>query len=119
VIVAAADSMGALLVCGVMVWAAWELATHAVPDLLDRSTSHIAGPALERAADALPIGFSLESFRSRGTPHALVLEVALACAPGTDVAAAQRAERSLASALAVALPETQLSLVVQAVPTAS
>ena len=26
VIVAAADSVGALLVCGVMVWAAWELA---------------------------------------------------------------------------------------------
>ena len=67
VIVAAADSVGALLVCGVMVWAAWELATHAVPDLLDRSTGHIAGPALERAADALPAGFSLESFRSRGT----------------------------------------------------
>jgi divalent metal cation (Fe/Co/Zn/Cd) transporter len=119
VIVAASDSVGALLVCGVMVRAAWELAAHAVPDLLDRSTSHIAGPALERAADALPAGFSLESFRSRGTPHALVLEVALACAPGTDVAAAQRAERSLAAALAVALPETQLSLVVQAVPTAS
>lgn len=70
VIVAAADSVRALLVCGVMVWAAWELATHAVPDLLDRSTGHIAGPALERAADALPAGFSLESFRSRGTPHA-------------------------------------------------
>jgi divalent metal cation (Fe/Co/Zn/Cd) transporter len=119
VIVAASDSVGALLVCGVMVRAAWELAANAVPDLLDRSTSHIAGPALERAADALPAGFSLESFRSRGTPHALVLEVALACAPGTDVAAAQRAERSLAAALAVALPETQLSLVVQAVPTAS
>ena len=46
----------------------------------------------------------------------LVLEVALACAPGTDVAMAQRAERSLAAALAVALPETQFSLVVQAVP---
>ena len=46
VIVAAADSVRALLVCSVMVWAAWELATHAVP------------------------GFSLESFRSRGTPHA-------------------------------------------------
>ena len=88
-----------------------------MPDLLDRSTSHIAGPALERAAGALPAGFSLESFRSRGTPHALVLEVALACAPGTDVAMAQRAERSLAAALAAALPETQLSLVVQAVPT--
>jgi len=119
VIVAASDSVGALLVCGVMVWAAWELATRAVPDLLDRSTGHIAGPALERAADALPAGFSLESFRSRGTPHALVLEVALACAPGTDVGMAQRAERSLAAALAVALPETQLSLVVQAVPTAA
>ena len=119
VIVAAADSVRALLVCSVMVWAAWELATHAVPDLLDRSTGHIAGPALERASDALPAGFSLESFRSRGTPHALALEVALACAPGTDVAMAQRAERSPAAALAVALPETQFSLVVQAVPMAA
>ena len=117
VIVAGADALGALLVCGVMARAAWELTAQAVPDLLDRSTSHIAGPALQRAADALPSGFSLESFRSRGTPHALVLEVALACAPGTDVATAQRAERSLAAALAAALPETQLSLVVQAVPT--
>ena len=42
---------------------------------------------------------------ARRTLHALVLEVALACAPGTDVAMAQRAERSLAAALAVALPE--------------
>ena len=33
--------------------------------------------------------------------------------------AAAGAERSLAAALAVALPETQLSLVVQAVPTPS
>ena len=115
----AADSLGALLVCGVMARAAWELVVQAVPELLDRSTNHIAGPALERAAGALPDGFRLESFRSRGTRHAFVLEVALACAPGTDVSAAQRAERSLAAALAVALPETQLSLVVQAVPTAS
>ncbi|HEY6717634.1 MAG TPA: hypothetical protein VI232_14945, partial [Reyranella sp.] len=60
-IVAAADSLGALLVCGVMVRAAWELAVNAVPDLLDRSTSHIAGPALERAAGALPAGFALEA----------------------------------------------------------
>jgi divalent metal cation (Fe/Co/Zn/Cd) transporter len=117
VIVAGADSLGALLVCGVMARAAWELVVQAVPDLLDRSTNHIAGPALQRAAGALPEGFRLESFRSRGTRHAFVLEVALACAPGTDVAAAQRAEHSLAAALAAALPETQLSLVVQAVPT--
>ena len=88
----------------------------AVPELLDRSTGHIAGPALERAAAALPAGFHLQGFRSRGTAHAFVLEVALACAPGTDVAAAQQAERSLAARLADLLPETQLSLIVQAVP---
>jgi divalent metal cation (Fe/Co/Zn/Cd) transporter len=117
VIVAGADSLGALLVCAVMARAAWELAAQAVPELLDRSANHIAGPALQRAADALPEGFCLQSFRSRGTPHAFVLEVALACAPGTDVAAAQRAEHSLASSLADLLPESQLSLIVQAVPT--
>jgi divalent metal cation (Fe/Co/Zn/Cd) transporter len=116
VIVAAADSAGALLVCAVMGRAAWELFAQAVPELLDRSTNHIAGPALQRAAKALPAGFSLRHFRSRGTAHAFVLEVALACAPDTDVAAAQRAERSLASALALLLPDTQLSLIVQAVP---
>jgi hypothetical protein len=87
-----------------------------VPELLDRSTNHIAGPALEQAADALPAGFQLRSYRSRGTTRAFVLEVALACAPGTDVAAARQAERSLAAALALSLPETQLSLIVQAVP---
>ena len=65
---------------------------------------------------ALPAGFHLQGFRSRGTAHAFVLEVALACAPGTDVAAAQQAERSLAARLADLLPETQLSLIVQAVP---
>jgi divalent metal cation (Fe/Co/Zn/Cd) transporter len=117
VVVAAADSLGALLVCVVMGLAAWDLMAQAVPDLLDRSTNHIAGPALQRAVNALPDGFHLKSFRSRGTPHAFVLEVALACAPGTDVVAAQRAERSLATSLAELLPETQLSLVVQAVPT--
>jgi ferrous-iron efflux pump FieF len=116
VVVAAADSLGALLVCVVMGLAAWDLMAQAVPDLLDRSTNHIAGPALQRAASALPEGFHLKSFRSRGTPHAFVLEVALACAPGTDVVAAQRAERSLAASLAELLPETQLALVVQAVP---
>ena len=106
VIVAAADAVGALLVCAVMARAAWELMARAIPELLDRSTGHIAGPALERAAAALP----------RGTAHAFVLEVALVCAPGTDVAAAQQAERSLAARLADLLPETQLSLIVQAVP---
>jgi hypothetical protein len=65
---------------------------------------------------ALPAGFHLQGFRSRGTGHAFVLEVALACAPGTDVAAAQQAERSLAAGLADLLPETQLSLIVQAMP---
>ena len=116
VIVAAADAVGALLVCAVMARAAWELMARAIPELLDRSTGHIAGPALERAAAALPAGFHLQGFRSRGTAHAFVLEVALACAPGTDVAAAQQAERSLAARLADLLPETQLSLIVQAVP---
>jgi divalent metal cation (Fe/Co/Zn/Cd) transporter len=116
VIVAVADAVGALLVCAVMARAAWELMARAIPELLDRSTGHIAGPALERAAAALPTGFHLRGFRSRGTAHAFVLEVALACAPGTDVAAAQQAERSLAARLADLLPETQLSLIVQAVP---
>jgi hypothetical protein len=37
-------------------------------------------------------------------------------APATDVAAVQQAERSLAARLADLLPETQLSLIVQAVP---
>ncbi len=60
--------------------------------------------------------FAATRLRSRGTAHAFVLEVALACAPGTDVAAAQQAERSLAARLADLLPETQLSLIVQAVP---
>ena len=73
VIVAVADSVGALLVCAVMARAAWELLARAIPELLDRSTGDIAGPALARAAAALPAGFELQGFRSRGTAHAFVL----------------------------------------------
>jgi divalent metal cation (Fe/Co/Zn/Cd) transporter len=57
VLVALADGVGALMVCAVMVKAALDLLAEAVPDLLDRSTGHVAGPALQQAAAALPEGF--------------------------------------------------------------
>lgn len=70
----------------------------------------------QRTASSRQVKLAATLVRSRGTAHAFVLEVALACAPGTDVAAAQQAERSLAARLADLLPETQLSLIVHAVP---
>ena len=70
----------------------------------------------QRTASSRQVKLAATLVRSRGTAHAFVLEVALACAPGTDVAAAQQAERSLAARQADLLPETQLSLIVQAVP---
>ena len=70
----------------------------------------------QRTASSRQVKLAATLVRSRGTAHAFVLEVALACAPGTDVATAQQAERSLAARLADLLPETQLSLIVQAVP---
>jgi hypothetical protein len=44
------------------------------------------------------------------------LEVTLGCAPVTDVAAAQHAERTLAAELIRALPGIELSVVVLPVP---
>jgi hypothetical protein len=78
---AMADAVGALLVCGVMARAAWELFGESLPDLLDRSIDRVARPALERAAAILPAGFAVAGFRSRGSPHAFAVEVTLACPP--------------------------------------
>lgn len=116
VIVAGADALGALLVCGVMARAAWGLLAEAIPDLLDRSTNHVAGPVLRQAATALPPGFTLGGFRSRGTPRSFALEVTLACAANTDVAAARQAEARLATALAEMMPDVHVALTVRAVP---
>ena len=116
VIVAGADAVGALLVCVVMARAAWNLLAEAVPDLLDRSTNHVAGPVLRQAAMALPAGFALGSYRSRGTPRSFALEVTLACAANTDVAAARQAEARLAAALAETIPDVHVALTVRAVP---
>jgi divalent metal cation (Fe/Co/Zn/Cd) transporter len=116
VVVAMADGAGAMLVCVVMVKAAIKLFAEAVPDLLDRSTAHIVTPVLEQATRALPEGFSLAGFRSRGTARAFVLEAAVACPPGTDVRVLHEVERLLAGRLAEALPGVALSLSVQAVP---
>lgn len=116
VIVAGADALGALLVCAVMARAAWGLLAEAIPDLLDRSTNHVAGPVLRQAATALPPGFTLGGFRSRGTPRSFALEVTLACAANTDVAAARQAEARLATALAEMMPDVHVALTVRAVP---
>jgi divalent metal cation (Fe/Co/Zn/Cd) transporter len=113
VVVAVADAVGALMVCVVMAYAALQLLREAVPDMLDRSIGHVAQPALDRAMAALP-GFALSGFRSRGTARAFVLEVMLACPPGTEVRALGEAERRLALELRRLLPEVELSLVVRA-----
>jgi hypothetical protein len=65
-LVAWLDAVGALLVCGIMFRAAAALLRDSAPDLLDRSTSHLVGPALQRALPILPAGFTLAAFRSRG-----------------------------------------------------
>jgi hypothetical protein len=107
--------VGALLVCGIMFRAAAALLRDSAPDLLDRSTSHLVGPALQRALPILPAGFTLAAFRSRGTARALTLEVALDCADSTDVAAIRRVGGLLAGALAQALPGTEINLAVNTV----
>ena len=73
-------------------------------------------PVLEQATAALPQGFSLAGFRSRGTAKAFVLEAAVACPEDTDVRVLREVERLLAGKLAEALPGVALSLSVQAVP---
>lgn len=110
---AMADAVGALLVCGVMAFAARDLFAESLPDLLDRSMDAIARPALEQAMATLP-GVALAGFRSRGTTRAFVLEVALACPPDTPVRTLAEAERRLAAELRRLLPEVELTLVVQA-----
>ena len=114
-LVAWLDAVGALLVCGIMFRAAAALLRDSAPDLLDRSTSHLVGPALQRALPILPAGFTLAAFRSRGTARALTLEVALDCAHSTDVAAIRRVGGLLAGALAQALPGIEINLAVNTV----
>ena len=110
---AMADAVGALLVCGVMAVAAWELFADSLPDLLDRSMDRLARPALLQAMGVVP-GFALAGFRSRGTARAFVLEVMLACPPGAEVRALAQSERRLAAELRRLLPDVELSLVVRA-----
>jgi divalent metal cation (Fe/Co/Zn/Cd) transporter len=114
-LVAWLDAVGALLVCGIMFRAAAALLRDSAPDLLDRSTNPLVGPALQQAIPVLPAGFSLAAFRSRGTARALTLEVALDCADSTDVAAIRRVGGLLAGALAQALPGTEINLAVNTV----
>jgi divalent metal cation (Fe/Co/Zn/Cd) transporter len=112
---AMADSVGALVVCGVMAVAAWQLLGESLPDLLDRSIDQLARPALEQATAVLPSTFTLAGFRSRGTARAFVLEVMLACAPGTDVNEVVGSERLLTAEMRRQLPDVDLSVIVQAV----
>jgi divalent metal cation (Fe/Co/Zn/Cd) transporter len=114
-VVAWLDGVGALLVCGIMFRAAWTLLRDSAPDLLDRSTSHVAGPALYQALRALPEGFALAGYRSRGTARAFALEVALDCAEATDVAAIRHAGRTLARELERLLPGAEIALAVNTV----
>ncbi|HTR87165.1 MAG TPA: cation transporter [Reyranella sp.] len=115
VIVAIADAVGAFLVCTVMVRASWQLLKQAIPDLLDRSINHVVEATLHRAAAGLPPSFVLRDFRSRGGLQAFVLEVSLACPPGTGVAAVEQAEALLAADIARALPGVEPTVVVRAV----
>jgi ferrous-iron efflux pump FieF len=110
---ATADAIGALLVSGVMIVAAKNLLAESLPDLLDRSMDSLARPALQQAMAAVP-DVALAGFRSRGTPRAFVLEVALACPAGAEVRTLVESERRLALELRRLLPEVELSLIVQA-----
>lgn len=114
-LVAWLDAVGALLVCGIMFRAAWSLLRDAAPDLLDRSTNHLVGPALQQASRRLPADFTVAGFRSRGMSRAFTVEVALDCAETTDVAAIRRVGRLLAGELAMALPGVEINLAVNTV----
>lgn len=111
-VVAWLDATGALLVSVIMIGAARELLSEAVPDLLDRSASHLAGPELLEACRALPPDFALQSWRSRGTARAMALEVTLACAEVTSVAALRDARSALAVELERRLPGIEIALTV-------
>ncbi len=115
VLVAWLDAVGALIVCGIMIRAASNLLWESVPDLLDRSTNRVVGPVIRAAAGNLPAEFTLDGFRSRGTPRAFTVEVALACAETTDIAAIRRIAGALAGELTQALPGAEIRLAVNTV----
>src|SRR5580704_2608381 len=114
-LVAWLDAVGALLVCGIMFRAAAALLRDSAPDLLDRSTNHLIGPALQQASRGLPADFTVAGFRSRGMSRAFTVEVALDCSETTDVAAIRRVGRMLAGELARALPGVEINLAVNTV----
>lgn len=111
-VVAWLDAGGALLVSAIMCRAALALLRESVPDLLDRSAGHLAGAALAEASAALPSGFFLESYRSRGTVRALRLEVIVACPASGSVAALRAARTALALEMERLLPGTEVSLTI-------
>jgi hypothetical protein len=100
VVVALADGLGAAIVSVIMVKAGIDLLAESVPDLLDRSAAHVAGPALAEAAAALPPAFALE--------------VAVTCPEGAGVRAIEEVERQLAVQLASALPGVELAVSIRA-----
>ncbi len=114
VVVAWLDSLGALLVSAIMCRTVGDLLRESVPDLLDRSASHLVGPALTEASRALPAGFYLRSYRSRGTARVLRLEVNLTCPEATSVAALRAARRALSIELERRLPEVEIDLALDA-----
>jgi divalent metal cation (Fe/Co/Zn/Cd) transporter len=114
-VVAWLDATGALIVSVIMVFAARDLLRDAVPDLLDRSAGHLVGAALLEAAQALPSGMSLSSWRSRGTARALVLEVTLDCAGTTSVVAVRGVRQALALELERLLPGVDVTLTLNTV----
>jgi divalent metal cation (Fe/Co/Zn/Cd) transporter len=114
-IVAWLDAAGALVVSAIMVRAALRLLGEAVPDLVDRSANYIAAPALGQGAALLPSGMTIDAFSSRGTARSFVLEVALGCAPATELATIRTAARILADELARTLPGVDIRLQVNAV----
>jgi divalent metal cation (Fe/Co/Zn/Cd) transporter len=114
-VVAWLDALGTLIVCVIMVRAALRLLSEAVPDLVDRSASHLAAPVVARAGQLLPEGTRFESFRSRGTARAFTLEVVLGCGAATPMGAVGESARILAAELAQALPGVEVQLQVNAV----
>jgi divalent metal cation (Fe/Co/Zn/Cd) transporter len=109
-VVAWLDAAGALVVSAIMCRAVLALLRDSIPELLDRSARHLAGAALIEASQALPPGFSLASYRSRGTARALRLEVVVDCPDSGSVAALRAARAVLVIELERLLPGTEISL---------
>jgi divalent metal cation (Fe/Co/Zn/Cd) transporter len=109
-VVAWLDGVGALIVSAIMCRAALALLRDSIPDLLDRSARHLAGAALAEACRALPAGFSLASWRSRGTVRALRLEVIVGCPDSGSVAVLRTVRTVLVAELERLLPGTEISL---------